>query len=72
MEHLSAAIEAFSEAADRLDNAVQRATRRAAAREDGAEAQGEIILRLRDEVVELKQALEQSSSANAQPARVAS
>ena len=58
MKQLSDAIEKFSLAADRLDEAVLRAARRAEARADGAAAQGDVILRLRGEIDALKQALE--------------
>lgn len=63
MRQLSEAIETFSAAAERLDEAVLRAARRAEARADGAEAQGDVIVRLRSEIETLKQALETAQDA---------
>ena len=60
VKQLSEAIEKFSDAADRLDGALSRAERRAKARADGAEAQGDVILRLRGEIETLKRALDEA------------
>lgn len=62
MQKLSDAIDKFSGAAERLDRAVEKAVRRAAARADGAEAQGDVIIRLREEIVGLKKALQEAIS----------
>ena len=62
MRQLSDAIETFSQAAERLDAAVLQAERRSAAQMEGAEAQGDMILRMRSEIETLKKRLGESAA----------